>query len=73
MRVMINGREFDVPTRSDGSVNSNAIRRAAGISGSRPLLMKNSDGSNQMVNPGEDVFAAPSQHFSDAPRHRRGG
>ena len=72
MRVMVNGREIEVPTDSDGSVNSDAIRRAAGIPDDRVLIKQDSAGGNELVNPGDAVVCGPYQHLTDGPIHRRG-
>lgn len=36
MRHMINGREYEIPTRTDGAIDSDDIRRAASIPSDRP-------------------------------------
>ena len=72
MRHMINGREFEVRANADGSVPADDIRRAAGIPSDRALVLKRPDGSNQVINPGEKIYAASGGHFADMPSHRRG-
>ncbi|MHB8973988.1 MAG: hypothetical protein ACYC3X_27740 [Pirellulaceae bacterium] len=72
MRQMVNGRLVEVRTGINGSVSSNEIRRAAGIALNRPLVLQLPDGSNRVINPGEDVSIAPDQHFTHIPPHKRG-
>jgi hypothetical protein len=72
MRQMINGRCFDVPTDSSGKVDSDVLRKAAGIPADRPLVLQRPDGTNQLINPGEAILVNPGQYFVDAPIHRRG-
>ncbi|MCZ6652358.1 MAG: hypothetical protein O7D91_04955 [Planctomycetota bacterium] len=73
MRQMINGHLVDVPTDSDGSVDSDDLREAAGVPHDRPLILQLPNGSNQLINPGEKMRVKPGQYFMDAPVHRRGG
>lgn len=72
MRVMMNGELYDLPTDRDGSVDSDDLRRVAGVTADRPLIVQRSEG-NQLVNPGEKLRVKPGEHFLDAPAHRRGG
>ena len=72
MRQMVNGRIVDVPTDHDGGVNSNDLRRAAGVPDNRPLILQMPDGTNQVVNFGEKLKVQPNQYFVDAPAHTRG-
>lgn len=72
MRHMVNGRVVEVSTESDGSVPSDALRRAAGIADDRQLILQLPDGGNRIINPGEKVSVPPEQFFFDAPAHKRG-
>ena len=72
MRHMVNGRVVDIPMESDGSVDSDALRAAAGVPEDRPLIHQLTDGSNRIVNPAEILRLNPGQCFIDAPPHRRG-
>ena len=72
MRRMINGREFEIPTSRDGSINSDVLRRAASIPPDRPLVLQRDNGSNEIINPGEKIRPGSADHFSDMPAHRRG-
>ena len=72
MRHMLDGRIIELETQSDGSVDSEALRQAAGIPEERPLIVQMPDGSNTQVNPGERVMVRPGQSFFDAPVHKRG-
>jgi hypothetical protein len=69
---MINGREIEIPFDTDGTVSVEELRRAAGIPAGRQLILKGSDGSNTVVNPGEQLRLDPRQHFADMPAHTRG-
>ncbi|MDA1278408.1 MAG: hypothetical protein O2960_30825 [Verrucomicrobia bacterium] len=72
MRQMVNGQVVDVPTGSDGALNSDTLRKAAGIPDDRPLVLQMPDGNNHLVNPGERLKINPGQYFMDAPLHTRG-
>jgi hypothetical protein len=72
MREMINGQVVEVPTDSGGRINSDDLRRAAGLAENRPLILQMPDGNNQLVNPGEKLQVNPGQYFMDAPLHVRG-
>ena len=72
MKVMINGREIEVPTHSNGSVDSDMLRQAAGIPPTRALVSQKADGSNQVINPGERVSSWPGANYRDLPLHERG-
>lgn len=73
MRHMINGRVVELFTQAeDGSVQVDDLRAAADISNDRELILQLSDGSNRIVNPGENLRLSPDQFFRDAPRHIRG-
>ena len=72
MRQMVNGRVIQVPTDTDGGLDSDSLREAAGVPHERPLILQLPDGSNQLINPGEKLKVKPDQYFTDAPAHRRG-
>ena len=72
MRQFINGREYDIPTRSDGTIDVDTLRRAVGIPSNRALVMQKQDGTNQIINSGQRLKVNPGQHYSDMPVHRRG-
>jgi hypothetical protein len=69
---MVNGRLVDIPMEPDGSIDSDALRAAAGIPDDRPLIQQLPDGSNRIVNPAETLHVKPGQYYIDAPPHRRG-
>ena len=73
MEQMINGQVRRILTAADGSLDSDALRRAGDIPADRPLILQLPDGSNRLVNPGERMLVKPRQHFIDAPKHDRGG
>lgn len=72
MRHLINGEEYDIPTNPDGTIPVSVIRKAGHISDDRVLIMKRADGSNEVINPGENLTVNPGQHFSDLARVIRG-
>jgi ABC-type protease/lipase transport system fused ATPase/permease subunit len=72
MRHMVNGRIVEVFAEADGSMESAAVLQAAGIPEDRELILQLPDGSNQILNPGENVTLSPNQFFRDAPKHKRG-
>lgn len=71
MRLIMNGREVDVPANDEDGVDSDALRQIAGVSEDRPLLLQGPDGENVMVNPGERRFVRPweiSEYFKNVRR-----
>jgi hypothetical protein len=72
MRCMINCQEFDIPTREDGTIDVDAIKRAAGISQDRLVIRQGHDGRNEVLNPGGEASAQPGDRFMDAPIHKQG-
>jgi hypothetical protein len=72
MTIVANARKVEVPVDDDGAVNSDDIRMGAGIPANRALILQRSDGSNQLVNPGERIHVKSGQHFVDAAGHIRG-
>jgi len=73
MRCMINCTEYDVPTRDDGTIDVDAVKKAAGISPDRLVIRQDPDGSNHIINPGDEVAARPGDRYTDSPIHKRGG
>ena len=72
MQVMINSRLIEVPTHSDGSIDSDVLRQAAGIPPNRALVSQKPDGGNQVINPGERVASWPGANYRDLSLHERG-
>jgi hypothetical protein len=72
MKHMVNGRLVELSTERDGSIDSDRLRKAAGIPDDRPLILQMPDGSNRVVNPGERVYLKPGESIIDAPEHKRG-
>ncbi len=72
MRCMINGTEYDVPTRKDGTVDVVALKKTAGIASNRQIIKQDCDGSNHVVNSGDEISAQPGDHYRDMPIHTRG-
>jgi len=72
MKVIVNGREINVPVGSDGSINSDSLREYAGVPASRALIKQGTDGKSELVNPGQKTWCDNMEHFSDAPLHVRG-
>lgn len=72
MRHYINGEEYDIPVGSDGTIDSDDIRRAGSLPHNRALILKHRDGSNTLINPHEKVRVDPRQHFADSTLHKRG-
>ncbi len=72
MRHIFNGRIVEVEIGPDGTIDSETLRKAAGIPSERPLIAQLADGRNIQVNPGDRVKVKPGQTFIDAPVHDRG-
>ena len=72
MYVMMNGRKVHVPTDGSGQIDSDDVRRGAGVDDERPLVLSKSDGTNVVINPGERLLAADGDSLMDMPLHKRG-
>ena len=73
MQRMINGKLVEVQTNPDGSVSSDSIRRAIRMPKERPFVLHTPDGSNKVVNPGENIpFTTDKIFVDDIPLHIRG-
>lgn len=69
---MVNGRVVPVQAEPDGSIRADKLRKAAGVPDDRQMILQLPDGSNRVINPGENVHLPPDQFFFDAPGHIRG-
>ena len=72
-QIFINGEVYDIPANSDGSINADTVRRMANIPSDRALVLQNPNGSNHVINAGEDFRVRPGQHMSEMNIHKRGG
>ncbi len=72
MIQMVNGREIEVPTDADGSIDSDKLREVASVPAKRPLVLQLPDGRNEVINPGEVIKVRPGSHFMDMALHDRG-
>ena len=72
MRHFINAQQYEIPTNPDGTISAKVVRKIGGIPTGRVLIMKRSDGSNEVINPDEERRIDPGQNFSDLPRTVRG-
>ena len=72
MRHRVNGRVVEITTNPDGSIDTDALRKAAGIPQNRSLILQLPDGNNRVINDGENLQVQPEQYFVDAPSHVRG-
>jgi len=70
--VMINSQEYRIPTKEDGSISEAEIRRIGGIPRNRTLILKDSDGSNKVLNRNQNIFIKPGQHIGDISDNTRG-
>ena len=52
MKLMINGRLHDLTLGSDGSVDSDQLRKVAQIPQGRPIIHRMPDGKGLMINAG---------------------
>lgn len=71
--ILINGREVNVPTQADGSISEAEIRYHGGIPQNRSLILKDPNGSNTLINRGQNVQIHPGQHIGDISQNIRGG
>lgn len=72
MQQIVNGRVIHVPDEGFDMVNSDTIRRSAGVPTTRALIKQGPDGRNELINPGQMVPAHEAANFIDAPQHKRG-
>jgi len=72
MRHTFKGRVVELRSRRDGSIDSDALRRAAGIADNRQLILQTPDGRNRIINPGAGLSLTGEEFFTDAPKHDRG-
>jgi len=71
MKHIIDGHVVELPTRPDGLVASDDLRRAAGMPRDCLLILQLPDGSLRLVGPGEDVQVQQDQFFLGPPKHHR--
>ena len=72
MTQMVNGRIVELRTEPDGSIQTDALWRAAGIPANRQLIHQRRNGGNRIINHGERLRLDPEEYFIDAPPHERG-
>lgn len=68
----VNGVPVQVPVDPDGMIDTDVLRRVAGVRRNRPLIHQQADGINKLINPGERLRLRPGQEFMDASLHDRG-
>jgi len=72
MKRRVNGQWVDIPTDSSGRVDSDELRRAAGLPEDRALILHKQAGENEVVNPHAVITVDDGDAFSDAPLTVRG-
>ena len=72
MRMVIGGREYDVPEDSTGNVDVVEARRIANIPDSRMLIRQNENGANHIMPTSGKISASPYDRFTDTGRAVRG-
>jgi len=72
MKIMMNGREFDVPSDERGNVQAVDVRRAANVPDGRAIIMQKPTGENVILPKNGQIAANPYGNFIDAPTARRG-
>ena len=72
MRMMIGGREVEVPTNSNGQVDVVEARRRANIPDNRAIIQQRSSGENYILPKRGTVNVSPYDHFMESPRAVRG-
>ena len=72
MIIYAGGREVEVPTDDQGTVNVAELRQAANIPGNRMLIHQKPTGENEIVAKYGQVNLNPYDHFMDSPRAVRG-
>lgn len=71
-RVFIAGKEYEVPTDSQGRIDVEQLRSVVGVPEERALIHQKPSGENVVVRRRGQVKIGPYDHFMDAPVSRRG-
>jgi hypothetical protein len=72
MKHIVNNRVIEIQPQSNGTISSDDLRRLAGVAPDREFILEMPDGSNMVVNPGDNLHLPRSTKFTDAPKHKRG-
>jgi len=72
MRMLVGGREVDIPTGSDGFVDVSELRRRLGVPSNRALIHQKPTGENEVLPVSGRAQLHPYGSFLDTPRSIRG-
>jgi len=73
MKIMMNGREFDVPSDEQGNVQAVDVRRVANVPDGRTIIMQKPTGENVIMPKHGQIAVNPfGSNFIDAPTAKRG-
>jgi len=73
MKIMMNGREFDVPSDERGNVQAVDVRRVANVPDGRAIIQQKPTGENFIVPKKGQIAVNPYENnFIDSPIARRG-
>jgi hypothetical protein len=72
MRIIVNGREREVPSDERGNVQAVDVRRAANVPDNRAIIMQKPTGENMIVPKNGHIAIDPYANFIDSPTARRG-
>jgi hypothetical protein len=72
MRIMMNGRQFEVPSDGQGNVQAVDVRRATNVPDGRAIIMQKPTGENVILPKNGQIAANSDSNFIDAPISRRG-
>lgn len=72
MKVMMNGREIDVPSDDQGNVQVVDVRRAANVPEDRAIIVQQPTGENFIAPKTGQIAINPYTNFLDSPRAKRG-
>jgi len=73
MKIMMNGREFDVPSDERGNVQAVDVRRVANVPDDRAVILQKPTGENFIVPKNGRIAVNPYENsFIDSPRGIRG-
>ena len=72
MRMLVNGREFNVPTNERGQANVVDVRRIANVPDDRAIIQQKPTGENFVMPRNGQVDVNPYDNFIESARAKRG-
>lgn len=72
MKIMMNGREHEVPSDERGNIQAADVRRVANVPDNRAIIRQKSTGENFMMPKHGKIAVNPYENFIDSPIGIRG-